>query len=191
MVVRVRICEVSDIDSPILREVLAYWTTKRTEQPLPARSNFDPLVEVPRLVPHLMLAEYHSIPPRFRFRVVGTSVVDCMGEDRTGKWVDADQARTDKMATDKMGADQIGTNQIARLLSSSVEQNGPTYGHASFQTPNGLWVTCRWLNLPMASDGVIIDRILGSMVQVPCQVSLSRSLPQSEQDIWSIRLPPL
>lgn len=176
MVVGVRICDVADIDSSILREVLGYWNSKRTERPLPSRSDFDPLVEVPRLVPHLMLAEYHRIPPRFRFRLVGTSVVDCMGEDRTGQWVDADRANTD---------------QIARLLLSSVDQNGPTYGHASFQTPTGLWVKCRWVNLPLASDGVVIDRILASMVQVPCQVSLSRSLPETEQDIWSIRLPPL
>jgi hypothetical protein len=97
-----------------------------------------------------------------------------MGEDRTGSWVEA------------------GTNdQIARLLSSSIEQNGPTYGHASFQTPSGLWVKCRWVNLPLASDGVVIDRLLVGMVQVPCQVSLSMSVPKSEQDIWSILLPPL
>lgn len=105
-----------------------------------------------------------------------------MGEDRAGSWVEGGAPANSQAGT---------SDQIARLLSSSIEQNGPTYGHASFQTPSGLWVKSRWVNLPLASDGIAIDRLLIGMVQVPCQVSLSMSVPKSEQDIWSILLPPL
>lgn len=175
-------CDVADIESPLLREMFAYWLAKRSSRHLPARSNFDPLIEAPRLVPHLMLIERHA-DGRLRYRLVGTSVATCMGSDPTGNWVE----RTKTSAAKPPGTG----DQVAQLLDSAVEQNGPTYGHVSFQMASGLWINCHWLTLPLAGDGVTVDMLLTGLVQSSRPEALSLSLPHAKEEIWSIRLPPL
>jgi hypothetical protein len=132
----------------------------------------------------------HADEGRLRYRLVGTSVVKCMGTDPTGNWVKASEAKpaNTKPADAKPAAND---DQVARLLASAVEQNGPTYGHVSFQMASGLWINCHWLTLPLASDGVTIDMLLTGLVQASPQEALSLSLPHAKEEIWSIRLPPL
>lgn len=72
-------------DDPILSAALAYWVRKRGARLMPSRRDIDP-AEVPALLPHLQLIEW--VADRFRYRLIGTALVDAFGRDYTGVFVD-------------------------------------------------------------------------------------------------------
>ena len=75
---------------PRLRRFAAYMAAKAVPGFLPGRQHIVP-PEIPDLLPHIML--YDLVPgphggPRYRTRLVGTCVVELLGADTTGKFVD-------------------------------------------------------------------------------------------------------
>jgi hypothetical protein len=64
------------------RELLAYWRDHHDGTRAPSRGDLDPPLEVPALVPHLMLVE--NLAAGFRLRLVGTEVARRAGKDLTG-----------------------------------------------------------------------------------------------------------
>src|SRR3546814_10590958 len=53
----------------------------------PRRADIDP-VEIPRLMPYVLIADIEHAPFRVRFRLVGTKVVEATGFEFTGKYLD-------------------------------------------------------------------------------------------------------
>ena len=72
-----------------LRTLRDYWLRARGKRAMPARRDIDPL-DVPRLLPYLVLTEVHHAPLRFRYRLIGTAVTELAGRDATGRWLDAE-----------------------------------------------------------------------------------------------------
>lgn len=72
-------------DDRVLLNLAAYWSAKRGAYPLPPRSAIDPLDMPRRLLPHLSLTERTGEGSEFRFRLVGTELVQRFGRDATGK----------------------------------------------------------------------------------------------------------
>src|SRR6185312_534525 len=70
-----------------MNEIHAYWLAKRGQRRMPSRWDIDP-AEIPRLLRNLMLIDVSHDPIRFRYRLIGSNVVDATGEDRTGRWFD-------------------------------------------------------------------------------------------------------
>ncbi len=73
-----------------LRQILRFWADRRAGAPAPARAAIDP-VEMPRRVlPHLTLCDV--IPAqsgwRYRYRLVGTELVEVAGYDPTWRYLD-------------------------------------------------------------------------------------------------------
>ena len=65
-----------------------YWDEKRGRNDYPSRADLDPL-DFSEIWPNTLLVEViDQEPPRFRFRVVGTAIVDLYGSDFTGKNLD-------------------------------------------------------------------------------------------------------
>jgi hypothetical protein len=76
-----------DPASPRLRAFYAYWRGLAPAGAVPAYSGFD-VVHVPRaLLPFLILLEVLDAGADFRYRVVGTGVVEAIGRDFTGETV--------------------------------------------------------------------------------------------------------
>lgn len=73
---------------PKVRALFEYW---RSIHPgpgkLPGRAAFEPLAIV-SLLPHIMLIDVVGQPPRFRYRLIGTRMVDALAGDFTGQWLD-------------------------------------------------------------------------------------------------------
>ncbi|MGB0572208.1 MAG: PAS domain-containing protein [Alphaproteobacteria bacterium] len=63
-----------------------YWASKSKEDRLPARSDIDPL-DIPTLLPQIVLLEVRNDPWDFRFRLIGTNVVHHRFTDWTGIWM--------------------------------------------------------------------------------------------------------
>ena len=76
--------EMEKISFEELRELLDYWKDCRSDGEVPLRTDVDP-IDIPQLLPHLCLVDVLDGGDDYKFRVVGTAVVDGIGEDWTGK----------------------------------------------------------------------------------------------------------
>jgi hypothetical protein len=74
-------------NEPLLLALLHYWDEKRGRRAMPRRRDIDPLEMPPRLLPHLQLIELGE-RGRLRLRLVGTAIVDAVGKDATGRYLD-------------------------------------------------------------------------------------------------------
>lgn len=74
-------------DKPRFRDLKDYWERKRGSRAMPGRADIDPL-ELKVHLGHLVMVEILPGPQRFRFRLVGTKVVEAYGRDSTGKTVE-------------------------------------------------------------------------------------------------------
>jgi hypothetical protein len=68
-------------------KVFDYWDERRAGMPFPSRRTIDPL-ELGFALGNLVLIDVQREPLRFRYRLVGTWVVEKWGYDMTGKFVD-------------------------------------------------------------------------------------------------------
>ena len=75
--------------NPILRRTYDYWLAKCAGRPFPDRADLDP-AEIKDVLPHLTIVERTcgEAAPRFRYRLIGTAVVEAVGRDRTGAFAD-------------------------------------------------------------------------------------------------------
>ena len=64
------------------RQLHRYWLSKHVDGHPPARTDIDPIIEIPRLVANLMILD--AVGDDFIYRFVGTEVVSQTGEDMTG-----------------------------------------------------------------------------------------------------------
>lgn len=81
--------EPSNIKSRIVLAGYEYWLARRDAMGVkaPGRGDLDPLTEIPRLVPYMMLKDVRRDPLDFRYRLIGTQLRVHMSQDWTGKWL--------------------------------------------------------------------------------------------------------
>lgn len=70
-----------------LARLLAYWRSKRGNRQAPARRNIK-MMEIPDLVPIVHLIDVEEDPLAFRHCLIGKELVEQLGRDVTGMWVD-------------------------------------------------------------------------------------------------------
>ncbi|MDW3205879.1 MAG: PAS domain-containing protein [Alphaproteobacteria bacterium] len=58
---------------PIVQEAFAYWNQKRGNRTMPRREDIDP-IDIPSVIPHIILIDVDHDPLDFRFRLIGTYV---------------------------------------------------------------------------------------------------------------------
>jgi hypothetical protein len=73
-------------DNPSFGELLAYWNEKRGSRALPLRKAVDP-IELQKHLGSLVLIDCLPDLSDFRYRLIGTNVVQAYGRDSTGKTV--------------------------------------------------------------------------------------------------------
>ncbi|EDP63079.1 hypothetical protein BAL199_29917 [alpha proteobacterium BAL199] len=71
------------IEAPVLRRLFEYWKNKSAQQ-RPCRSDIDPL-EIGVDIPNVILLDILHDPLRFRWRLLGSCIVDATGRNVTGK----------------------------------------------------------------------------------------------------------
>jgi CheY-like chemotaxis protein len=75
--------------NPKLRRLHRYWLAKRGTLPWPDRRSIDP-ADLVDILPHLGIVEIvgDGGERRFRYRLVGTAIVEAYGRDSTGRFID-------------------------------------------------------------------------------------------------------
>ena len=72
---------------PKLQRLLRYWRSIHPPGGLPGRQHLDPMAIVD-LLPGLWLLDVQRAPFRLRYRLVGTRIVESIGREVTGEWLD-------------------------------------------------------------------------------------------------------
>lgn len=120
------------------------WSNWKTDGLLPSRADFDPL-DHPKMLKDITLFDVQRDPMRFRIRLVGTAIVEAMGRDTTGSFVD----------------ELENAEQIAQRCEVLVASKRPYF---TMHQPVG-WIpdsslTYTTLGLPLAGNGTDVDMIL-------------------------------
>jgi hypothetical protein len=87
MASRSTLIDAAQITSPRIEALYRYWQSKCVGGSLPARAAIDP-IEIPRLLPYLVISEVEASPLRVRYRLVGTRVVEDHGSDFTNRYLE-------------------------------------------------------------------------------------------------------
>jgi len=139
------------IATPQLRSLAELWSSKRRNEALPCRSDFSD-DDLRPWFGNLLIVDVVDGPHRFRFRLMGTSLVDAASRELTGKFFDE---------ADISGYDPDVLEDYAEVVRTrtpfcKTRHYSPTPG--AFMDH---WRVYERLLLPLAADGQTIDRILG------------------------------
>lgn len=135
---------------PILRPVLAYWAHKRGTEAMPAKRDIDP-VDLPRaLLPHLQLIDVVDGGVRFRYRLIGTALVQAYGKDYTGTY-----------------ADQLVSGErldfIHQAYRTVVSLKTPVFSHNRYLTVRGPDLIADRVYMPLTDNESEVRYIFGAL----------------------------
>lgn len=135
-------------DDPQLAALLDYWERKRGARAMPRRTDIDPLDMPTRLLPFLELIELGE-GGRLRYRLIGTAIVDAMGRDATGRYLD--QVLT-------------GGHQrfLERLHRTVLRAGRPVYGLYWLSRGDSSDLPARRIAAPLSENGIDVAMILSA-----------------------------
>lgn len=136
---------------PKIRRIFDHWKSIHPAAGLPGRQHFDPL-DVPSLLPNILLIDVPTETSGFAFRLMGTAVEYFFGGNLQGTpLVDAYTARHESPAH--------------RDVCGVVADHMPRWwkGRARY-VRNRDHVVAERIHLPLATDGKTVDLILGLLV---------------------------
>lgn len=142
----VKILPTETLDDPRLLRLHALWLSKCRGRAMPARADFDPL-ELKEDLGWIVLVDVERSPLRFRYRLIGTNIVDLAGRNVTGRYFD-----------------EIYEPHVERVATSSfrdiLDTGTPNRVAATLQHAEKGFLTYEAIDLPLASDGSTVDMIL-------------------------------
>lgn len=148
------------IEDARIARLAALWQAKRGARTLPARRDvgFDDLRE---LMGRIVMFDVLRDPLRFRFRLVGTLLVEAIGFDPTGK-----------LTTEARPRGYL--EEVEGHYRQAVERRAPVFHRIVFDwvmtgpgVPSTLQRDYVRLLLPFADDGQTVDILLGASVSDP------------------------
>lgn len=101
-------------ESPEAEEFYIYWKSRSRDGALPLWKDFN-LVDVPKLVPNLILIEAGENPTVFRIKMVGTKLIQVGGRDGTG--LDMGQYKGTERGVDRLA--QVVASDCGYYLSNA------------------------------------------------------------------------
>ncbi|KZD04273.1 PAS domain-containing protein [Oceanibaculum pacificum] len=135
-----------------LAALLAYWRDKRAGAMarLPSRQHIDPL-DIPGLLPFIFLVDVERRSPalRFRYRLIGTRLVDRYGFDITGRYLETLR-------------DRLSYDEILQDYTLCVAQARPVSGEYEYTDGAGRKWHYQRLVLPLSEDGGTVTMLMGA-----------------------------
>ena len=137
-------------DDPILGPALAYWQRIRAGRTMPLKRDLDP-VDIPaRLLPHLQIIDVVDGGRRFRYRLIGTSLVESYGKDYTGTH-----------------ADELVSGERRRFIHSVYQTvctiKAPVFSHNCYHTVRHTDLFANRIYMPLSHQGYEVGFILGAL----------------------------
>lgn len=140
------------LDDPLHRQAYAYWRAKRAGRRMPRRSDIDP-TEIRLLLPNIAIAEAleRDGVVRFRYRLVGTAIVDVLGKDPTGHY--ADEVFE--------GADGEFLVKLQRMV---FDERRPLFCESEYSVLCDASLRAKRLLLPLSDDDNRVNQIFSLLV---------------------------
>lgn len=135
----------ADINSPKLRQGLAYWHEKRGDRIMPARADLDPMEIIP-ILPHVILIDVLRDPLDFRYRLIGTLVEEHMSAPYTGR-------RYSEFEGQRAGS------RIWICSERVLSEKRPVRTDIPYIGPKSDFTTIEDVMMPLSSDGETVDVI--------------------------------
>ena len=136
-----------ELGDPDLAHFYDYWVSLCRGRSMPSRKDIDPLQIPPGYLPNLMLIDVFHEPRRYRYRLVGTTVVQASGDDRTGRFFDE---------VDFFKIHPLVMGQYAHVVDTGL----PLYSLEPFTNlRNGSNFDVDRLLLPLSADGQRVDML--------------------------------
>lgn len=129
-----------------LRELFEYWSERRGQRRMPARADIDP-ADIPKLLPHLLLADVDEQPADVRFRLVGTELVERFGGEFTGR----------RLSDLDYGSE---ADAVAESYAQVIRTGEPQFKISHFWTRDYRYLRIQHLLLPLSEDGKSVNMIL-------------------------------
>lgn len=132
-----------------------YWLSIKPGDLLPGRQHLDP-ADIPRIVSWLFLVNVvrnEFGEPDFVYRLLGTSNVNLVGLDATGKRVTE-------------AFEPVAARAIVRHYCQTVESGVPTFWTTDVPTEERRFIRCFRGIFPLAADGRSVDMLAGMLVPV-------------------------
>jgi hypothetical protein len=117
---------------------------------MPSKRDIDP-VDMPRqILPHLQIIDVVDGGVRFRYRLIGTALVEAYGRDYTGSHVDTmvSGARLDF---------------ILQAYRTVCELKAPVFCHNRYLTVRNTDLLATRIYMPLSDDGAEVQFILGAL----------------------------
>jgi hypothetical protein len=133
--------------SSLLTDLHQYWLEKRGDRAMPRRADIDPLH--PALRRHLGFVVLTDVlePVRFRFRLIGSTLTSIVGRDSTGRYLDEVYSPADY-------------EYMIVAYRWVVVHRAPLRISGNLRHENRSWIDMESIDMPLSSDGVVVDMIM-------------------------------
>jgi hypothetical protein len=135
----------SSLNSPRLRAAYTYWDGKRQNKLMPSRADIDP-VEIPQLLPYVILIDVTRGPLDFRYRLVGTQACNIMPRDFTGQFFSKIPGN---------GKESAAWQECDAVVSSKA----PMYWQTPYVAPQSSLRNVQKVLLPLSNDRINVTMI--------------------------------
>jgi hypothetical protein len=132
---------------PVLSAAYDYWEKKRGDRAMPRRGDIDP-ADLRQVLAHLQITEVMG--QRFRYRLVGTAIVEAFGTEFTGKFID-------ELVS---GERDSFVHACYRAVCSARR---PAFVRSKYITTKDIDLTANRLLLPLSANGREVNQILGAL----------------------------
>lgn len=130
----------------VVERGFSYWNSKAQGGSIPARRDIDPL-DIPSLLPQVVLLDIARDPWNFRFRLIGTNVAYHLSQDWTGSWFR-----------------EIGhMAPPSRIFNNCMEvatSGEPMRSQTPYVGPHMNFISAEDIILPLADDGRTVNMLL-------------------------------
>jgi hypothetical protein len=139
-------------DVQLVADLVEYWDRKRAGRVGPRRAEIDP-TEIKKHLSHLIMVDVIDGGKDFRFRLIGTRIVEGLGHDNTGKrFSEAFGDRPEVLA------------QFISLFMLVVDRKAPVFGRGRlFWVPEVRYRRYSAGSMPLSEDGTSVSIILSEM----------------------------
>ncbi len=129
----------------IINEAVAYWRRIGGERTLPSRRDLDP-VDIPRLLPFVMLVDVLSEPLDFKFRLIGTEISTIIARNSLGR-------RFSSIPHMAAG------NQVWTEYEAVVNSRRPLTASIGYVGGDSRVCAVRHALMPLSADGDAVDMV--------------------------------
>lgn len=137
-------------DDAILGPVLGYWMGKRGYRSMPRKRDIDPIEISPQVLPYLQIIEAINGGARFRYRLVGTALVEAYGKDFSG-------CIADELFSDSR------LDFVQGIYRTVCETKAPLFSRNKYYTPRNAELFSMRVYMPLSENDAEVHHILCAM----------------------------